>query len=223
MPILDLLSQPIVFVAWLAAIIYVLTIHEFSHALAGTWLGDSTARLAGRLTLNPLAHVSWLGFFMLLLVGFGWGKPVPFNPYNLKYPRVGPALVAIAGPLSNLISAIIFIVIFKIFFPAVHPLFLIMSDVTADSLNLAAVFLSLAIFLNLILMIFNLIPIPPLDGSKILFAIIADGKYAGIRHTLEDRGPMILLIIIMMDSFIGTNILGGIVNGVLNLVFKLVA
>lgn len=223
MPILDLLSQPIVFIAWLAAIIYVLTIHEFCHALAGTWLGDSTARLAGRLTLNPLSHVSWLGFLMLLLVGFGWGKPVPFNPYNLKYPRIGPALVAIAGPLSNLISAIIFIVIFKIFFPMVHPLFLVASDVTADSLNLAAVFLSLAIFLNLILMIFNLIPIPPLDGSKILFAVISDAKYAGIRHTLEDRGPMILLIIIMMDSFIGTNIFGSIIYGVINVVFKLVA
>lgn len=223
MPIFDLLSQPVVFIAWLAAIIYVLTVHEFCHALAGTLLGDQTAKQAGRLTLNPLSHVSWLGFIMLLFVGFGWGKPVPFNPYNLKFPRVGPALVAGAGPLSNLLSAIIFIGLFKIFFPSLHPLFIIASGVTPDSLNLAAVFLSLAIFLNLILMIFNLIPIPPLDGSKILMTVISGAKYAKIRYTLEERGPMILFLIIILDSFAGTSIFNGLIFGFLKLVYKLIA
>ena len=107
MLILSLLDQPMLLAAWLIAIVLVLTIHEFSHALADTLLGDPTAKMSGRLTLNPLAHISWLGFFMLLVVGFGWGKPVPYNPYNLKYPRFGAAIVAFAGPFSNLISAIV--------------------------------------------------------------------------------------------------------------------
>lgn len=222
MILMQLLDQPMFLLAWVAAIIFVLTIHEFSHALAATALGDDTAKMKGRLTLNPLSHVSWLGFFMLLMIGFGWGKPVPFNPYNLKWPRFGPAVVALAGPLSNLISAIVFIIVFKLVFPAMHPLFLIYSGFGAEG-NLLAIFLSLAIFLNLILMLFNLIPLPPLDGSKVLFAILSDMKFARIREVLEDQGPFILLMIIVLDNIANLNLLGRVFYGVLDVVYKWLA
>ena len=105
-----LFSQPVLFIAWIAAILVALSVHEFSHALAGTVLGDNTAKNMGRLTLNPLAHLDMIGTLMLLIVGFGWGKPVPFNPFNLKYPKWGPAIVALAGPFANLICVVIFVI-----------------------------------------------------------------------------------------------------------------
>jgi len=223
MIILTLASQPLVLLAWVVAIIFVLTIHEFCHALSATALGDNTAKSQGRLTLNPLSHISWLGFAMLLLIGFGWGKPVPFNPYNLKWSRFGPAVVAAAGPLSNLVSAIIFIIAFKLIFPALHPLFLIYEGFVSGETNLLAIFLSLSIFLNIILMLFNLIPLPPLDGSKILFAFLNDVKYGKFRETLEHQGPFILLMIIMLDNFMRTNILGTLIYGFLDFVYTLIA
>ena len=216
---MQLLDQPLFLLAWVVAIIFVLTIHEFSHALAATLLGDGTAKMKGRLTLNPFSHISWVGFFMLLVIGFGWGKPVPFNPYNLKWSRFGPAVVAGAGPLSNLICAIVFILLFKVLFPAVHPLFLIYSGIGAEG-NLLAIFLSLSIFLNIILMLFNLIPLPPLDGSKILFSFLSDVKFSRIRETLEHQGPMILLMVIVLDNMLDLNLLGSLLYGALDIVYK---
>ncbi|MBI5077723.1 site-2 protease family protein [Candidatus Falkowbacteria bacterium] len=221
---MSLISEPLFFVVWLFAIVVVLTIHEFSHALAATLLGDPTAKAAGRLTLNPLSHISWLGFFMLLLVGFGWGNPVPFNPYNLRFPRFGPAIVALAGPLSNLILAAIFIFSFRWIFPDLHPLFLInagSANLPAE-LNLLAIFLSLATFLNLTLAIFNLIPIPPLDGSKILFSVLSDARFFSIKEILERQGSMILIGIIILDNFLNTNIFGRLIFAVIGAVYKLV-
>lgn len=199
--------------AWIAAIIIILTIHEFSHALAGTVLGDQTAKIMGRLTLNPLSHISWLGFFMLMLAGFGWGNPVPFNPYNLKYQRFGPAIVALAGPLANLIMAFISGFILR---------FLIVNQIIGIE-NLLAQFLNLLIVLNIVLMVFNLLPIPPLDGSKVLFSIIADRKYDNMRLMLEQRGPFILLLIIIGDNFLDLNILGGLFKVVINFVYQVIS
>jgi len=218
MLLLSLLDQPMMLLVWLVAILVVLTIHEFSHALASTLLGDSTAKDNGRLTLNPLAHVSWLGFFMLLIVGFGWGKPVPFNPYNLKYPRLGPALIALAGPFSNLILALSILGVFKLIFPGLNPLFL-MVGTPID--NLLAAFFSLLIFLNIILMLFNLIPLPPLDGSKILLAALNGPKFDKIRDFLEEQGPFLLLLLIVFDNILHANILGGVFEFVLGFVYKL--
>ena len=118
-----LFSEPLIFIAWVAAILIALSVHEFAHAWAGHWLGDDTAKMQGRLTLNPLSHISWLGFLMLLLVGFGWGKPVPFNPFNLKDKRWGPAMVSVAGPLSNLIMAVAagLILHYLVFFQVLAP------------------------------------------------------------------------------------------------------
>jgi len=221
MIILTLIQQPLFLLAWVAAIVFVLTIHEFSHALAATLLGDQTAKMNGRLTLNPLSHISWLGFAMLLLVGFGWGKPVPFNPYNLKWPKFGPAVVAAAGPLANLICILVFAIAFNLIFPGLNPLFIMFSEVGGGGTNLLAIFLSLAIFLNLVLMIFNLIPLPPLDGSKILFSFLSNPKFAGIRDTLESQGSFILLALIILDSFLNLNIFSRVFAWIAGFVYNL--
>lgn len=201
-----LFSQPLLFVGWLVAILFALTIHEFSHALAGYLLGDHTAKEEGRLTFNPMAHLDWFGFLMLLLVGFGWGKPVPFNPYNLKYPKWGPAIVSIAGPLSNLISFIFFGIILK----------LLITFTALSPANLLLQFLGLLLEINLILMIFNLIPIPPLDGSKVLFAVLP-AKYDNFKVLLETRGPLILISLIILDNFLNLGLLSALFNWILNL------
>lgn len=208
----NFLSNPILMIVWLIAILIVLTVHEFSHAFAALLMGDDTAKREGRLTLNPLAHISWLGFFMLLLVGFGWGKPVPFNPYNLKYPRFGPALVAVAGPFSNLLMAALSTVVLKLII--IHSL--------VGPTNLLVHFLNLMIVLNLVLMLFNLLPFAPLDGSKIVFAFLSDIKYERIRNFLENQGPFILMMLIIFDNFLGVNLLSGFFSWVVNLVYKVI-
>jgi len=208
MPISELFSQPMVFVAWLVAVIFVITIHEFSHALAATLLGDDTAKDNKRLTLNPFSHVSFLGLAMLVLLGFGWGNPVPFNPYNLKKRRLYSALIALAGPISNLFMALLCLLFFKLIFHGVHPFFAVFGGFPGFDISLTAVFFSLVIFINFILLIFNLIPIPPLDGSKVLFALLPDDRFLYFKQKFEAQGPIILLILIFADSFLGVNVFG---------------
>ena len=102
------IQSPIIFFIFILSILFALSVHEYGHAFAAYVLGDPTAKNMGRLTLNPLAHIDLFGFLFFLLVGFGWGKPVPFNPFNLRNKKYGPAIVALAGPLFNLFSIIIF-------------------------------------------------------------------------------------------------------------------
>jgi len=197
--ILTLLAEaglPIV-ISFILAIVVAISIHEFAHALAGYLMGDTTARDAGRLTLNPLSHLDPFGSLMLLLAGFGWGKPTPYNPYNLRYPKWGPALVALAGPAINLCGAIISIAA------------LVIVSRFLDPSNLLIVFLLFLFNVNLMLMVFNLIPIPPLDGSQLLFTILP-ARFNNLKITLMRNGPMILLGLILLDRFGGFNIFGGI-------------
>ncbi|MDD2680705.1 MAG: site-2 protease family protein [Patescibacteria group bacterium] len=145
----------------IVVLIFSAVIHEYMHGWMADRLGDNTARVAGRLTLNPLAHLEWFGSFLvpglMLLSGmpfvFGWAKPVPYNPYNLSDRRWGGAKVAAAGPLANFVIALVFALVWR-FMPFVN--------ITFSGL------IALIVYINLILMIFNLLPIPPLDGSKIL-------------------------------------------------------
>jgi Zn-dependent protease len=200
-------TNSLAFVAMIMALVYAITIHEFSHALAATWQGDPTARYQGRLSLNPLAHLDLLGSIMLLLAGFGWGKPVPVNPYNMRWQRWGEAAVSIAGPISNFISVVLFILIFKLTGPYLLPT------------NLLYIFLISLILTNLILGIFNLIPLPPLDGSKILFAALPSG-FEKLKQQLTVNGPWILLALIMVDNFSTINIFGKIFDFFINFISR---
>lgn len=202
-----LFSQPLIFVAWTLAFLLALSVHEFAHALVGSLLGDQTAKRLGRLTLNPVAHIDPLGLFAVLMIGFGWGKPVPFNPYNLKWPKWGPVAIAFAGPLSNLLLAIIAIVFMSMIGP----------DLGRG--NLLVIFLGVFAQLNVMLMAFNLIPLPPLDGSKALLAVLAHPKYAEARNFIEMRGPQLLLLLVLADAL--TN--AGIFSRLIGWAFRLVA
>lgn len=194
-----LFQQPILFLVWVVAILTALTVHEFSHALASTSLGDETAKRLGRLTLNPAAHIDPVGLLALVTVGFGWGKPVPFNGYNLRNQRWGPVLIALAGPAMNLFVATIFGLILRV----VSPMF--------GEGNLLIQFLYLSIYINISLLLFNLIPIPPLDGSKLLLALLAGYPSAArVRFWLETRGPWLLFGLILSDMFLRLNIFGSL-------------
>lgn len=185
-----LMQQPGYFVVWLLAIVIALSLHEFSHAAMSSFLGDQTAKRLGRLTVNPLAHVDPMGFLMLILVGFGWGKPVPFNPYNLRNQKWGPVAIALAGPGMNVFIALVFGIAFRILFPML------------GEANLLIQFLLVSVTLNLSLFVFNLIPIPPLDGSKLLLAFLSGPTAARTRAWLETRGSMLLMGLIFMDIFL---------------------
>lgn len=190
MNLLSLLFQdPLAFLAFVIVFLMALSVHEASHALVGYWLGDLTAKRANRLTLNPLAHVDMLGFLSLITIGFGWGKPVPFNPYQLKYPRWGPVLIAAAGPVSNLLLGTVCAFAYRFLAPGLGPF------------NLLTVLLSSAAFLNFALLFFNLIPVPPLDGSKVLLAVLDKWRYQRAHVFLETQGPMLLLLLIILDTF----------------------
>ncbi|MDO8463092.1 MAG: site-2 protease family protein [bacterium] len=211
MPITLIFNQPAVGLAWVAAILVALAIHEYAHALVGSWLGDSTARHEGRLTLNPLAHVDPFGFLMLLLVGFGWGKPVPFDPSQLKYRTWGPAIVALAGPAMNLIGL-----------TTAGILLGVLDRVTAlPPNNLLVLTLAFVFQINLVLMLFNLIPIPPLDGSKLLLSALAHPRYDHARFVLTTRGPIILLGIIILDRAMGGLIFGRLFQGAMERIIGL--
>lgn len=211
MPISLLYQNPAYFFAWVAAILIALTVHEFSHALAATLLGDQTAKRMGRLNLNPASHVDMIGLVALVLVGFGWGKPVPFNPYNLRYPKWGSAIVAAAGPIANIISVIVFGLILKFAATVLPPG------------NLLVEFLTLLVVLNLILCIFNLIPIPPLDGSKFLLSALTAPEHYKARFLLETRGPVILLAFIVLDSLLNLNILSTVFSVAINFTLRFFA
>jgi Zn-dependent protease len=190
-------------------------VHEFSHALAAFRLGDGTAKLFGRLTLNPVAHFDPLGGILLAVTfiasqgsfGFGWAKPTPVNPANLQGGHRGEALVAAAGPISNLILAAI--VALPLRYLIANPALLI--QVPDLVLQTMLIFINI----NLVLMVFNLFPIPPLDGSKVLFAFLPPRLAYQWRPVLEQYGFVLLLLVFFLppgDS-IGGRIIGPILDG----------
>ena len=170
-------------------------VHEVSHGFAAEALGDPTPRIQGRLTLNPLKHLDWFGSvllptlsYMLGGVIFGWAKPVMINPYNLRGGRWGEAMVAVAGPLSNIVLAVIFSQIIRY------------GSVLGVSQSFTS-FLLQVVIVNLVLAVFNLIPIPPLDGSKILFAFLPQHQVMKVRGFLEQYGFVLVLLLI---TFLGS-------------------
>jgi len=175
-------------------------IHEFSHALAAYRLGDGTAKLFGRLTINPIAHFDPVGGVLLAItfigsaaagsaLGFGWAKPTPVNPMNLMYGRRGEAIVAAAGPISNLVLAAA---------GAIPLRYLIDHPELGAEVPLLGNILRLFVLINLVLMVFNLIPVPPLDGSKVLFAFLDRRTEYQIRPILEQYGFFILILLFFL-------------------------
>jgi len=182
MLLFNLLTNPLIFLGFVIAILTAITIHEYAHAWTANFYGDPTAKSMGRLSLNPLAHLDLLGTIFLLIAGFGWGKPVIVNPRNFKNPKLDNLTVSLAGPMSNLLLAVILGLIYRFFK---------MPTVLEE-------LLFLMIFFNLVLMIFNLIPIPPLDGSKILAIFTSEETYL----KLQQFGIPLLFMIIIFSSFI---------------------
>ena len=169
-----------------------LPFHEFSHALAAYRLGDSTAKYMGRLTLNPLAHLDPIGALLILAVGFGWAKPTPYNPYNVRGGKTGEVVIAVAGPLSNLVLAV----------AAAIPL----RYINATSLAVPGIVVSVLttfVLLNVILGVFNLIPVPPLDGSKLLYAALDPQTERQWRPILEQYGFLILVAAMLLPILPG--------------------
>lgn len=173
-----------------------ITIHEASHAWTAYKLGDPTAKIAGRVTLNPLKHLDLLGTIMIFIAHFGWGKPTPFNYYNLKHPRRDSALIAIAGPISNLLTAFVIAILFKYFTAMPELIFR----------GLKAIF-----DLSIILAWFNVIPIAPLDGSKLLGLVIPASKENWYQNFLS-KGPVLILALIigdlLMRDIVGFSVFG---------------
>jgi len=171
----------------LVALLIVITIHEFSHALVANFFGDPTARLAGRLSLNPLRHLDPVGVIMMLIIHIGWGRPVPVNPRYFKNPKRENALTALAGPISNLLMAIILAVPLK-YFGSKMPLEI-------------ATFLATLLDVNILLFAFNMLPFPPLDGSKIIGMIIPK-RYEHWYHDYLNKGVAYFVIFLLFDQFI---------------------
>ena len=191
------MGQKLTYILILAfCVLFSLSVHEFSHGLAAYAVGDKTAKYSGRLSLNPLAHLDPFGAICLFLFGFGWAKPVPVNPWNFKNKTGGMILTALAGPFSNFLLAFIAMVIYTL-------LGGLRFSSASFGFTLASVFYELAyymIMINLGLGLFNLIPIPPLDGSKVLTAILPERTYFKLMD-YERYGFIILIILINTPIF----------------------
>ncbi len=204
---------------YIISVLIAISIHEWAHAYTADKLGDDTPRLMGRLTINPLAHVDLLGALMFVTVGFGWAKPVPVNPMNLRHPKRDYALVAVAGPFVNLVIAFVSFAALSLLFGD-HPLSfgdLLSGMGTGGSLGarfLQALCLS-SLFVNLSLMAFNLLPIPPLDGSNIVRMWIPI-RYEETWLTWGQRGPIILLCLLLAESFLNVHILSAWVETIVS-------
>ena len=178
-------------VAGLPGLIIAMTVHEFSHAVTAVALGDPTPKMQGRLTLNPTAHIDPIGLLMLFLVRFGWAKPVMINPYNFKHPRRDDILVSLAGPFANLFTAFVTLIIMVLFVK-------FGVEITP---GISTVF-SLILIYNINFAIFNMIPVPPLDGSKVLIQLL---PYDLARKLQElERYSFLILIIFLMTPILGS-------------------
>lgn len=192
-----LMKDPAIFIALVVTLIFSLVLHEIAHGYVAYKCGDMTAYHQGRLTLNPLAHLDPIGSLMILFIGFGWAKPVPVNMLNLKNPDKDMVKVAMAGPATNFLLSILCLFIWK--------LMLVMSmDISSGVIT----FFSIFMYINLALCIFNLLPIPPLDGSRLL-------SYE-VQYKFQRYGPIFLFGLIILGNVSNLNVIGSIMDFLIN-------
>ena len=197
----------------LPGIIIGLTVHEFSHAFVADKLGDGTARAQGRLTLNPFYHIDPIGMVFILFAGFGWAKPVQFDMRNLKSPKRDRILIALAGPLSNLILGVVFLFVIKLTFDTL--------DFLPETLYVILFRLLFSIsVINLGLFIFNMLPIPPLDGSHVFLSGL--NLSSGVERKITQYGTLTLFAAIIIENIIDIDLLpiGTFTHWVVSLVFR---
>ena len=195
----------------MAGVFLCLTIHETSHGLAAYWLGDPTAKERHRLSLNPLRHIDWFGLAMMFFVGFGWAKPVPVDPRYFRKPKEGMAVTALAGPVSNILLSVLLLLICKgiyIVNPDGYLAYVIFQFLLTTSV------------LSVGLGLFNLVPIPPLDGSKVLAVFLPDSAYIRLMR-YERYGILVLLALSYFDVLGGfiSNAILGVFSGMVNLFY----
>jgi Zn-dependent protease len=207
-PLLLLRDEPQVFLAFVIAVVMGITFHEFSHAAVATLQGDQTARSQGRLTLNPVAHLDPLGSIALVLAGFGWGRPVPFTPTQLRSRRFGAALVGLAGPAANFVLALAAVIAMRMVYP---------SAVSAFEVDFSVILLDMLVTLNVVLGVFNLLPIPPLDGSRLLSLVLPPSRQ-NIVYFLDQYGIFLLLGILILAPNLLTPIFSAITEALYGLV-----
>jgi Zn-dependent protease len=197
--------DPSTLISRIIILVIAFTLHEFSHALVATWLGDDTPQQAGRLTLNPIAHLDLVGTLMLLFAGFGWAKPVPVNPYALRQrSRAGLMLVSLAGPASNLLLAVIAGLIIRF---TKMPLY----GLSNRFLPTLGQFLLEFTVINITLCLFNLIPLAPLDGEKVLLFFLPP-RAAEWFEKFRPYAPMVLLAIVIIGPLVGFDIVGMLIR-----------
>ena len=195
----------------LASVFLCLTIHETCHGLAAYALGDPTAKRAHRLSLNPLRHIDWIGFFMMIVAGFGWAKPVPVNPNYFKKPKEGMAITALAGPVSNFLLALLLLLAARLVY--------VRAMVTGTLPETLFSFLVNTASLSVGLGLFNLVPVPPLDGSKVVAVLLPDRAYNWLMR-YEQLGMVLLVVIISVG--VGSNALNAAIDWVFGLFCRIV-
>lgn len=203
---MDIVTQIVVIIV---VILFSMTFHELMHGIVAKWLGDDTAESQGRLTLNPISHIDpfltiALPVFLAILGGpiFGGAKPVPFNPARLKYDEWGAALVAIAGPLTNLFIAFVLFGVYAIADP---------------NAGLVSQILLTAVYVNIGFFVFNMIPIPPLDGSRVLYALAPD-SVRRLMETIEQFGIIFVFAIVLLAGSLLGSFMGSAINGIINII-----
>ena len=205
----DPLGAVISLVSFIIALVVGISVHEFSHAFSAYRLGDNTAKNLGRLTLNPKAHMDPLGTLMIVVAGFGWGKPTPVSPWNLRIgEKAGMAVVSIAGPISNMVLALL----------AALPIRL---GLLSGGPDIVAELLGALILWNLVLAAFNLLPIAPLDGFKIVLGLLPREMAVPFAKT-ERLGPMILMLLIMSGFVLPIGLLGLVISPIIRFLHALV-